>query len=237
MKKGLIWTIIIVLVIAVVGVGVYFLMPKDSGSKLAIESEEDLKKLIDDVYAGVTAELPGSETEMIDASDADMITNWTGLTSNENVEYVAVSMPMISSQAYQVTAIKAKAGSDIEAMKQEMLDNLNMHRWICVTADKLYITNCGDVIFFVMADSEWADPVYDAFKVLVENDIGKELSKTEEEDDADFELPPEILADPVLDGDFDEGIDEPATMPDAYVEPLVSGDELPETPAEMPVVE
>lgn len=222
MKKGLIWAVATILVIAVVGVGVYFLMPKEAGSTLKIESAEDLKAMINSVYEGVTVELPGPETEIIDATDADMVTNFTGLASNENVEFLAVSMPMISSQAYQVTAVKAKAGSDVEAMKQEMLDNLNMHKWVCVTADKLYITNCGDVIFFVMADTEWADPVYDAFKAYAENNIGKELSKTEEEDDADFELPPEILIDPVDDGN----IDEPATMPDTFVEPLVSGEDL-----------
>lgn len=226
MKKGLIWAIVVIVVIAVVGAGVYFLMPKAGGQVLTIEKAEDLKTLIDNVYAGVTAELPSVETEVFDAEDVDMVTNWTGLTSAENVEYVAVSMPLINAQAYQVTAVKVKAGSDVEAMKQEMLDNLNMHRWICVTADKLYITNCGDVIFFVMADTEWADPIYDAFKTLVENNIGKELSRTEEEEDEDFELPPEILADPVADGNFDE----PATMPDAYVDPLVSGDILPSTP-------
>ena len=78
-----------------------------------------------------------------------------------------------------------------------------MNKWICVSAEKVYVTNSGNVIFMVMSDEEWAKLVYDSFKEQVENKIGKELEKSE---DTDYELPPEITGNsvspvsPILDG-------------------------------------
>ena len=85
-------------------------------------------------------------------------------------------------------AVKVKAGSDIEAMKKEMLENINVRKWICVTAEKVYVTNNEDVIFLVMADADWAKEFYQGFSKYVDNKIGKTLEKTTEE----AELPPVI---------------------------------------------
>ena len=108
--------------------------------------------------------------------------------SDSNVLYVVVSEPLISSQAFSAVAVKVKAGSDIEAMKKEMLENINVRKWICVTAEKVYVTNNEDVIFLVMADADWAKEFYQGFSKYVDNKIGKTLEKTTEE----AELPPVI---------------------------------------------
>jgi len=65
-------------------------------------------------------------------------------------------------------------------MKQEMLDNIDVRKWICVQAERVYVTNYNDVIFLVMASEEWAKPVYDEFKNLVGGKVGKELVRIEE---------------------------------------------------------
>ena len=78
-------------------------------------------------------------------------------------------------------AVKVKAGSDIEAMKKEMLENIDVRKWICVTAEKVYVTNSEDVIFLVMADGDWAKEFYQGFSKYVDNKIGKTLEKTTEE--------------------------------------------------------
>lgn len=207
MKKGIMWAIIVIVAIALVGAGIYFLGKKDVDSEgLKIETAEDMYTVITNVYEKLVDQLPMLETAEIDVSDESQVTSFTGLKSNKDVELLLVSVPPISSQAYEVVMIKAKDGADIESMKQEMLDNLNMSKWICVTADKLYITNSGNLIFMVMADNEWATPVYNSFKEYAQNKIGKELEKSE---DTDYELPPEIIADPVFDdstvGDNVEG--------------------------------
>ena len=60
-----------------------------------------------------------------------------------------------------------------------------MNRWICVSADVLYITNNGNTIFAVMSFEDWATPVYNEFVKYVDNNVGKTLEKTAD----DIELP------------------------------------------------
>ena len=61
-----------------------------------------------------------------------------------------------------------------------MYDNIRMDKWICVSAEKLYITNYDNIIFAIMSSDDWATPVYNSFKNYVDNNIGKELTKSEE---------------------------------------------------------
>ena len=56
------------------------------------------------------------------------------------------------------------------------------------SAEKLYITNYNNIVFFVMADEDWATATYNTFKKYAGNDIGKELEKTGDEN---IELPAE----------------------------------------------
>ena len=112
--------------------------------------------------------------------------------TNNDIESIVVSVPMMTSQAYSVAVVKVKDTANVEKIKQEMLDNIDMRRWICVSAEQLYITNSGNVIFSVMADKDIAKAVYDDFKKYVNNNIGKELEKSNDEEN--IELPPEMPA-------------------------------------------
>ena len=203
MKKGIIWVIVAVIIIALVGVGVYFSNQDDGNQGIKLETAKDMKDFFGKIYKKIEEQLPKVDTDIIDVSDAMEVTNYTGLKSNKDVEAIVVSMPFMSAQAYEAVMVKVKNGADIESMKQEMLDNIDMNKWICVSAEKVYVTNSGNVIFMVMSDEDWAKLVYDSFKEQVENKIGKELEKSE---DTDYELPPEITGNsvspvsPILDG-------------------------------------
>lgn len=96
----------------------------------------------------------------------------------------------MNAQAYSAVALLVKEGTDVEKLKQEILDNIDMRKWICVSAEQLYITNNGNLIFLVMSSDDWAKPVYENFKKYVNNEIGKELQKKNNEED--IELPPEM---------------------------------------------
>lgn len=124
--------------------------------------------------------LPALETREVDITDEFAFTSTTGLKSNSNVEAVVVSEPFMSSQAYSAVMVKVSKDANIEEMKKEMYDNIDMRKWICVSAEKLRITNYDNIIFLVMSSEEWGKPVYDEFKQTVGGKIGKELEKTEE---------------------------------------------------------
>ena len=186
-KQWIMWVAVVVVVIVIAVIGVVAISGKNGGTTA---TEINMKKMFDTIYADLKDQLPDLTTQEIDVKDGEQVAEYTGLVSTENVEKLLVSEPMISSQAYSAIALKVKAGADIEGIKQEMLDNLNMNKWICVSAEKLYITSYNNIIFAVMSDENWAKPVYDGFKKYVNNKNGKELEKTAEED---IELPDEML--------------------------------------------
>ena len=136
--------------------------------------------------------LPELETTNVDIKNIDEVTSHTGLKTINDIESIVVSEPMMTSQAYSVAVVKVKDTANVEKIKQEMLDNIDMRRWICVSAEQLYITNSGNVVFSVMADKYIAKAVYNDFKKYVNNNIGKELEKSNDEEN--IELLPEMPA-------------------------------------------
>ena len=195
MKKQTIITLVIIAIVVALVVAIWAAVAngkKTSGEGTKVETVAQIKEMFNSIYTKLKNELPSLETQKIDVSDSTQVNAYTGLKSNENVEAIVVSEPLMSSQAYSAVAVKVKAGANIESMKQEMLDNVDMAKWICVSASNLYITNSGNTIFMVMSYDDWAKPVYDAFKEYVNNKIGKELNKVS--DEANIELPPEMPA-------------------------------------------
>lgn len=188
MKKSIIIVILIIAVIAAI-VGGFSFMKRREPKERSLQTAEEIQNMLNTIYSSGKVELPKLETTTIDVNDVNQVSNFTGLKSNANVEELVVSVPFINAQAYSLAVIKVNEKADIEQMKQEMLDNIDMRRWICVSAEKLYITNYENVIFLVMSSEEWAKPVYDEFKSFVKNDIGKELDKSET---GDIDLPPEM---------------------------------------------
>ena len=195
MKKQTIITLVIIAIVVALVVAIWAAVAngkKTSGEGTKVETVAQIKEMFNSIYTKLKNELPSLETQKVDVSDSTQVKEYTGLKSNENVEAIVVSEPLMSSQAYSAVAVKVKAGANIESMKQEMLDNVDMAKWICVSASNLYITNSENTIFMVMSDDDWAKPVYEAFKEYVNNKIGKELNKVS--DEANIELPPEMPA-------------------------------------------
>ena len=191
MKKKQNILVIALILLAVITFGVIILVSgKENTSSL--ETTKDIIKMINSINKDNKNVLPELETMKIDVKNIDEVTSYTGLTSNDNIESIVVSVPMMTAQAYSVAVVKVKDNADVEKIKQEILDNIDMRRWICVSAEQLYITNSGNVIFSVMTDKDIAKAVYNDFKKYVNNNIGKELEKSNDEEN--IELPPEMPA-------------------------------------------
>ena len=193
MKKQTMITIIAIAIIAIIAiVGVVIVKNNNNttngGTSVKIESGKDMKSMLKSIYSENKDVLPELETEEIDVSNSDLVTSYTGIQSTGNVESLVVLEPLMSSQAYSAVALKVKSNANIETVKEEILNNVDMRKWICVSAEKLYVTNYNNIIFFVMSDEDWATATYNSFKEYVGNEIGKELQKSGEED---IELPEE----------------------------------------------
>lgn len=193
MKKQTMITIIVIAIIAIIAiVGVVIVKNNNNttngGTSVKIESEKDMKSMLKSIYSKNKDVLPELETEEIDVSNSDLVTSYTGIQNTGNIESLVALEPLMSSQAYSAVALKVKSNANIETVKEEILNNVDMRKWICVSAEKLYVTNYNNIIFFVMSDEDWATTTYNSFKEYVGNEIGKELQKSGEED---IELPEE----------------------------------------------
>ena len=190
MKKQNIFIIGLIL-LAVISF-IIFILVSGRGNKGSVETPKDINDIINTINKNNKSILPELETMKVDTKNIDEVTSYTGLKTNDGIESIVVSAPLITAQAYSVAIVKVKDNADVEKIKQEMLDNIDMRRWICVSAEQLYITNSGKVIFSVMADKDTAKAVYNDFKKYVNNNIGKELEKSNNEEN--IELPPEMPA-------------------------------------------
>ena len=189
--KNSVKIIIAVVVIAIVAVlAVTFTrMNSNSSTNLnEINTAEDLSSLVDKIYEGQEGMIPPSvQTQIIDVSDSETVQYVTGLENANDIEFIVTSEPMISSQAYSLILVKVKDGVNANKIAKTMSENVNTRKWICVSAEKLYTTNSGNIVCLVMASENTAKSVYEKFKTLA-GTVGEEYEKTEEE----VELPPEM---------------------------------------------
>lgn len=185
--KIVIAAVIIIAIIAIVVVVMNNKKTNKNTTKLGeITGAGDLEKIIDKVYEG-NEELPGVQTQTIDVTDNTMVQSFTGLESGKELEYLVASEPLMSSQAYSFVLAKVKDGVDANKVAKDMSEKVDTRKWICVSAEKVYATNSGNVVCLVMSNEEWAKPVYEKFKELA-GEFGKEYTKTEEEAELPLEM-------------------------------------------------
>ncbi len=194
-NKPLIIGVGLILLAVIMLVVIMFVRGNNKNNVSEFKTADDVKKMVKSIYSELGDTLPSLEFQDINDS-TEAWKRYTGLSDSSNVDFIVISEPLMNAQAYSLVVLKVKDTSKIESMKQEMYDNINMAKWICVSAEKLYITNSNDIIFMVMASDDWATPVYNSFKKYVNNNIGKELTKTES---GSIDLPDEIIGKPVAD--------------------------------------
>lgn len=160
----------------------------NSAESMQVSSADDLVAMVDKIYEGMQGQLPSLATDIIEVSDVDMVNTLTGLETGEELEYLVVSQPLMSSQAYTLVLAKVKAGVDANDVANKMCEQVDTRRWICVEAEKVNATSMGDVVCMIMANKDTADKVYSNFKNLA-GQIGEEYTREAEE----IELPEEML--------------------------------------------
>ena len=95
----------------------------------------------------------------VDLSDTSEDGQWavnyfTGLSSAENITDVAVYESMTGSQAFSLVMVRTAEGVDPKAVAQEMTDNIDTRKWICVGADEKLVAGYGDTVMLIMLDSQ-----------------------------------------------------------------------------------
>ncbi len=188
MKKSTSIIIAVIAILVVIAIIIAVVASKNNKTALQINNAEDLSALVDKIYEGEENVLSSLQTQVIDVKDADAVKMITGLENGDKLEYLVASEPMISSQAYSLILAKVNKGENVNEVAKNIFESVNPSKWICVSAEKIYATNSGDVIFLIMSSEEWAKPLYEKFKKLAEN-VGQEYEKTVEEPNIDTAIP------------------------------------------------
>ena len=190
MNKSTKIIIAVVAILLVIGLAItvaILINSKASKSLITINSAQDLENLISKVYEGQEDRIPNSaQTQVIDIKDEVMVKSFTGLDNGDDLQYLVVSEPMISSQAYSFVLATVKEGVDANKIAQTINDKVDYRKWICVSAEKVYTTSSGNIVCLVMSSEEVAKPIYERFKTLA-GSVGQEYEKTEQ-----IELPAEM---------------------------------------------
>ena len=130
--------------------------PAETAAPEATVPDVDMTTLMDSVY-GKHAEIDlPLMSNALDLSDADMLKYNTGLSSADKLTEVVVSEAMMG-QPYSLVLVKVKDAADAAAVAQEMFDNIDQRKWICVEADTKIVGYAGDVVMLFMVGSEFAD--------------------------------------------------------------------------------
>ena len=119
-------------------------------------------------------------TNTLDLSDADAVEVNAGLSSTDGIKEIAVSEPMMGSQAYSMVLVRVSDSANAASVAQTMKDNINPRKWICVEADDIKAASKGDLALFFMVDSAFADTVtaseiMEAFKSVCGGSLDSEI--------------------------------------------------------------
>ena len=183
MKKKIIIPIAIAIIIVIVAI--IAIMNNSNKHSANLNTTKEIKTALKTIQKNLGGTLPDLEVTEINPKDSELVSSYTYLTDPSIITSLVVAEPTMSSQAYLALIFKVKDNVNVEEVKKELLENIDMNRWVCVSADVLYITNNGNTIFAVMSFEDWATPVYNEFVKYVDNNVGKTLEKTAD----DIELP------------------------------------------------
>ena len=131
-------------------------------------------ELIEKIYAEKTVEF-APMTLTPDDPELGSMWDWfyfTGLADGSKVSAAAVSEPMIGSIAFSLVVLRVNEGEDAKAVAQEMKDNIDTRKWMCVEAGDLQVAGYGDVVMLIMVDENFAadgltsQAFVDAFKTV-----------------------------------------------------------------------
>ena len=135
--------------------------------------DADLSTMVDKIYAEKDPGIMVS-TRAVDPADTSWLTYYTGLTDGSDLDAAVASEALIGSQAYSLVLARVTDRVDATALAQQMLDNVDPVKWICVQANDLAAAVSGNTILVVMVDTELgitAQDLVDAFAAVTGSDV------------------------------------------------------------------
>ena len=168
-----------VILMAALALSLFAACGKDEAPKGADLSGETCEALVNKIYESKAPEF-ALMTMPVDLADAEGTAWMTGVSDPALLKEAVISESMMGSQAYSLVLARVNDAAKAEEVAQMMLDNINPRKWICVGADDIDAAIYGDLVMFVMIDSQFGLPAADfigEFKTIAGGALDKELSK------------------------------------------------------------
>ena len=133
------------------------------------KSTDELSGSLSDIMAGIyeNADLTDDFRAGLENFETFELTEdmEIAILGTDAIDYTeaVVSMPMMSSIAYQCVLLRV-AEDNVDTAKQQIKDNTDLNKWVCVSAETMLIESRGDVIFFVMGENDTAYALNAAFQ-------------------------------------------------------------------------
>ena len=142
-----------------------------------VPDANSLEGIMKSIYEGVELETPATAITTI---TADNVEYYLGLKTIDGIEEAIASEPMMSSSAHSVCLVRVKDGTDVTKMMNDIKENVNPQKWICVGVDpeNVMVTNKGNLILLVM-DNTNPQGIIDSFNAL---ELDGETEEKSEED-------------------------------------------------------
>ena len=85
---------------------IIFILVSGGGNKGSLKTSKDINNIINTINKNNKNILPELETMKIDIKNIDEVTSYTGLKTNDGIESIIVSVPVMTAQAYSVAVVK-----------------------------------------------------------------------------------------------------------------------------------
>lgn len=149
MKKIIAMLLVMVMAVSMIACG----EAAPAKTPLAGTMSENINKIMTEA----PVEFMGGEipVDLTDTSEDGLwaLSYYTGLKSAENITDIAVFEPMMMAQAFSLVMVRVAEGQDAKAVAQEMKDNIDPVKWVCVQADEVMVAGYGDVVMLIMLNS------------------------------------------------------------------------------------
>lgn len=126
----------------------------NSGSGDAVTAPEGTaSELIAKLYENVKVELPVQDIP-VDLKDGYSVTTFLGTEDASGVKEAVASESMMGSQAYSLVIARCETAERADKLADEMFNNIDTRKWICVEASEKQAVVCGDLVMFIMLDPQ-----------------------------------------------------------------------------------
>ena len=124
-------------------------------------ADMSVSEILDSVMSSVELEINTVTTEL----DAENFPYFAFIEQAEGMEG-AVSEAMINAIAHSVVLVRVPDSEDPATVAQQIKDNANPAKWVCVEAEKTEVVRNGNLVLLVMSDTATADAVVKSFNTF-----------------------------------------------------------------------